>query len=285
MAQFIMKVNGAKADLSAEEEIQKKLEIIQQSVLDVSGGLNFKSASTAEIKKNLTTLAGRVERYKNGMCSMKNALGRAISLYEKTEKEVCGYAIGTPVSNSHGADEESGRTIDEESTAPSESITENNNAQSESIAYLNEHVGSVIANIEGDCYCSNRNMSYASGYKGQCTWYAYGRFMEVTGIAFNTAHRAKRWLNDNVGDSRVNISHGVENISSPAVAVNTESEFGHVLFVEGVEYNADGTPANVYITEANYRGVQDGILQKLSYEEFMKRGVVGYITAASVKTS
>lgn len=94
MAQFILKVNGAKADLSAEEEIQKKLEWIQQSVLDVSGNLSFKVASTAGIKKNLTTLASRVEWHKNGMSSMRNVLGSAISLYEKTEKDVCEYAGG-----------------------------------------------------------------------------------------------------------------------------------------------------------------------------------------------
>ena len=94
MAQFIIKVNGAKADLSAEEEIQKKLEQIQQSLLDVSGNLNFKVASTAGIKKNLTALAGRVEWHKNSMSSMKSALSGAISLYEKTEKDVCGYATG-----------------------------------------------------------------------------------------------------------------------------------------------------------------------------------------------
>lgn len=97
MAQFILKVNGAKADLFAEEEIQKKLERIQQSVLDVSGNLSFKVASTAGIKKNLTTLASRVEWHKNGMSSIRNALGSAISLYEKTEKDVCGYATGKAV--------------------------------------------------------------------------------------------------------------------------------------------------------------------------------------------
>lgn len=93
MAQFILKVNGAKADLSAEEEIQKKLEWIQQSVLDVSGNLSFKVASTAGIKKNLTTLASRVEWHKNGMSSMRNALGSAINLYEKNGKRclwICG---------------------------------------------------------------------------------------------------------------------------------------------------------------------------------------------------
>lgn len=104
MAQFILKVNGAKADLSAEEEIQKKLEWIQQSVLDVSGNLSFKVASTAGIKKNLTTLASRVEWHKNGMSSMRNALGSAINLYEKTEKDVCGYAAGKAVKVSEASD-------------------------------------------------------------------------------------------------------------------------------------------------------------------------------------
>ena len=94
MAQFIVKVNGAKPDLIEEEEIQKELEEIHKSLLDLSGNMNFKVASTVGIKKNLTTLASRVERHKNDMCSMKHTLDGVIRLYEKTEKEVCGYAIG-----------------------------------------------------------------------------------------------------------------------------------------------------------------------------------------------
>ena len=94
MAQFIVKINGAKADLAAEEEMQKKLEWIQQAVLDVSDNLSFRTATDEGIKKNLTTLADRVEGHKNSLYSMKNVLDGVISLYEKTEKDVCEYADG-----------------------------------------------------------------------------------------------------------------------------------------------------------------------------------------------
>ena len=108
--------------------------------------------------------------------------------------------------------------------------------------------------------------------------------MEVTGIALNSAHHAYTWLDYSANDSRVKITHGVENVQSPAVAVlppNTYSSVGHVMFIEGVKYNANGTPAYVYITEANNPRVKpDGILQKLTYEEFKAKGISGYITAA-----
>lgn len=164
------------------------------------------------------------------------------------------------------------------------------NSSSQLIADLKAREGTVVADINGENYYSNKNISYAGGYhnyKGvpQCTWYAYGRFMEVTGIALGSAHNAYTWLDYNVNDSRVKVTYGGENIQWPAVAVqppNNYSSVGHVMFIEGVEYNADGTPAYVYLTEANNPKVKpDGTLQRLTYEEFKGRGVIsGYISAA-----
>ncbi|MDE6642438.1 MAG: CHAP domain-containing protein [Acetatifactor sp.] len=148
------------------------------------------------------------------------------------------------------------------------------------VADLKVREGTILADITGEFYCSNKNISYAGGYHGQCTWYAYGRFMEVTGIALKTAGHARTWLSNNANDDRVKITYGGEDIQWPAIAVSESGEHGHVMFIEGVEYNADGTPANVYLTEANYAGREDGVLQCLTYDDFKSRGISGYITAA-----
>lgn len=161
------------------------------------------------------------------------------------------------------------------------------------IADLESKVGTRLTDLDGEKkenvnYFSSRNMSFRGGeyLVGQCTWYAYGRFMEVTGIALNSAMNAKTWLYNNANDARVQVIRGAENIQYPAIAVSETGEYGHVMFVEGVEYNADGTPATVYFTESNANGdhkldATDGILKKLSYQEFCNgKKVAGYITPA-----
>lgn len=159
------------------------------------------------------------------------------------------------------------------------------------IADLESKVGTRLTDLDGEKkenvnYFSSRNISFQGGYVGQCTWYAYGRFMEVTGIALNSARNANTWLYNNADDIRVQVIRGAENIRYPAIAVSETGEYGHVMFVEGVEYNADGTPATVYFTESNANGdhkldATDGILKKLSYQEFCnEKKVAGYITPA-----
>lgn len=144
MTQFIVKINGAKADLAAEEEMQKKLEWIQQSVLDVSGNLNFKVASTVGIKKNLTTLADCVEGHKKSLNSMKNALGGAISLYEKTERDVCGYADGR-VEKEVGSESVGKIYIGTETTFANTRIAEKDVAITEAMEWVRESLQELIS--------------------------------------------------------------------------------------------------------------------------------------------
>lgn len=150
-------------------------------------------------------------------------------------------------------------------------------------------VGKTVANIKsGKSYTKwygSANMSYKAGYTGQCTWYAYGRFYETTGIALKYANNARRWLNDNKNDSRVKILKGANKIQANAIAVNTDGKYGHVMFIEYVTYN-NGTPQYVYFTECNwdcngkYNPNKDCILQKMEYQKFLsQRGPDGYIIA------
>lgn len=136
-------------------------------------------------------------------------------------------------------------------------------------------------------YNSTGNISAAGGYYGQCTWYAYGRFYEVNGIQLGTARHAKYWLGDNANNSKVRVVYGASQITAKSIVVRTTGTYGHVIFVEYVTYNTDGSPAYVYFTECNtdgngtYNAGSDCVLQKLSYSEFVSRkNPAGYIIPA-----
>lgn len=139
--------------------------------------------------------------------------------------------------------------------------------------------------------------SYTSPYnnkfsKGQCTWYAYGRFLEDNGIALPVAGNAKGWLDEceSSGDTHVRVERDLEKIVPGCVAVDYKtsnpSHPGHVTYVEYVTYDEDGKPQKVYFTESNwdvngqYDKDIDGVVTIRSYNEFINRGdhrVLGYI--------
>ncbi len=136
-----------------------------------------------------------------------------------------------------------------------------------------------MANINSYYYTSG-NISYKGGYKGQCTWYAYGRFYEVNGIALRSARHAKHWLNENRNDGRVQIS---STIQPKSIAIRTSGFYGHAIFPEDVAYS-NGRPQYVYFTECNsdgngvYNSGRDCIVKKLSYSSFVsKKNPAGYI--------
>lgn len=140
-------------------------------------------------------------------------------------------------------------------------------------------VGKTVAAINSYYYKSG-NISYNAGYKGQCTWYAYGRFYEVNGIALGSARHAKYWLSDNKNKTNVKV---VYSIQPKCIAVRTTGTWGHVMFVEEVTYSGN-TPVWVYYTECNddgngvYNEGKDCIVKKLSYSDFIKKkNPAGYI--------
>ena len=126
--------------------------------------------------------------------------------------------------------------------------------------------------------------------KGQCTWYAFGRFAELTDIEdLKINGNAKTWL-DNCKDDRVYVERDVTKITAPAIAVDYKtsdsSHPGHVTIVEHVTYDDDGNPVNVYFTESNwdsngtYNEGIDAIVKILPYDKFIHRGdhlVIGYV--------
>jgi len=150
--------------------------------------------------------------------------------------------------------------------------------------------GKTLADIESIHYAPEGNISARAGYAGQCTWYTYGRFYEVTGIQLETALHAKYWLVKNEEDERLNILYGESNIAYPAIAVSTTGAYGHVLFIEYVSMK-DGKPENVYFTECNwdrngqYDEGKDAVLLRLPVDLFISfRKPDGYITAKSLSS-
>ena len=105
---------------------------------------------------------------------------------------------------------------------------------------------------------SNENISYASGYVGECTWYAYGRANEILDYAgsdlnWNYAPHAKYWLdyNINAGANAFSYSTDVTQPKEGAIIVWSSDQYGHVAVVEKV--NDDGT---IDYSEANISSVK-----------------------------
>jgi surface antigen len=135
---------------------------------------------------------------------------------------------------------------------------------------------------------------YQCGLVGECAWYAVSRFTEVNGIGINTRIMGfiKEWIDSAAKYDDVSVITDIDGIVKHSIAVyipkNGKTGTGHVIFVEYIERNSNGTPANVYFTEANGRydltkgkfdPGYDGIVQVTSFEDFKTRSGVltGYI--------
>lgn len=122
-----------------------------------------------------------------------------------------------------------------------------------------------------EAYKSNNWLSVL----GQCTWYAHGRFKEVTGIGVEKYYSAFASDGEQNG---LKVVTEASQIQAPAVAVFER----HVVFVEYVSYDANGNPTEIYFSEANhgndltgqpYRYGIDGQVKKMSLTSFINRSV------------
>lgn len=163
-----------------------------------------------------------------------------------------------------------------------------NKKKNPKLKFFENSIGQTIPNIKSRSgytkYYGSDNLLYNAGYCGQCTWYVYGRFYEVQGIQLKIARNAKYWLSDNASDSALKVVFGADHISGKAIAVRTTGNYGHVMFVEYVERNSDGSPVNVYFTECNtdnngtYDIGKDCIIQCKSFAQFKsENNPAGYI--------
>lgn len=158
-------------------------------------------------------------------------------------------------------------------------------------------VGTVLANIQQED--ENGKLQFTKPYHwcfvGQCTWYANGRFREVTGIRLPLLGHAKDWLKTARFCEKVQISTDISDVPEQAVAVYVpkvdNSLPGHVCFIEYVERDESGKPLYIYYTDANgkfdkgrneYTPGYDGAVIKEDFGTFKESKdlkLAGYITA------
>lgn len=170
-------------------------------------------------------------------------------------------------------------------------------AASDETSYWESMIGKTPANFNNSNIYSkkakNNPYAKAGNLVGQCTWYAYGRFLEVNGVAIKLYKgnavkygHAKYWLDLDGKNTNVSVIKNIEKIQSKVVMVNTKGTYGHVLFVEYVTYDKNGTPKNIYFTEANAEAPYDdsklsgtdGQVKKMSFKNFKaKKKPAGYL--------
>lgn len=156
-------------------------------------------------------------------------------------------------------------------------------------------VGTVLANIQQED--ENGEMHYTKPYYsygfGQCTWYAGGRFYEVHGINIPIYGNAKEWINASRWSENVQVVTDISQVLEQSVAIYApkwdEQLPGHVCFIEYIERDKDGTPLNIYYTDANgkhdteknaYTPGCDGAVIKEDFETFKGSKhlkLIGYI--------
>lgn len=135
---------------------------------------------------------------------------------------------------------------------------------------------SLTPNLTSTAYNCN-NIFTSCGYKGQCTWFTYGRVLEKLNIKLPVQFygNAIDWWGSNINDKVYN--YGTEpKTDSIIVWSGGSAGNGHVGYVEKVVGDL------VYLNEANFsvRGNYQGQLEVLSKEAIKNRGNVfikGYI--------
>lgn len=120
--------------------------------------------------------------------------------------------------------------------------------------------------------------------RGQCTWYAYGRFWELTGIKLNSMRDAgESWISDNLNDSRLVVTQDISGLAPLSIMVTDH----HVAIIEAIDYDENGNPVTIYLTESNmdkngqYDEGVDCLVKVLSYDKILSRKPLGFIRAAN----
>ncbi len=110
------------------------------------------------------------------------------------------------------------------------------------------------ANLKSDFY-NSKNTLTTSGYKGQCTWYSFGRALELTNKKMPTGN-AQTWLSKAIA---MGYQTGTQP-SAKSVVVLAGRKFGHVAFVESY----DGK--SITISEGNVGNkCSDGSCSQVEY--------------------
>lgn len=126
------------------------------------------------------------------------------------------------------------------------------------------------------------------GSFGECTWYAEARFIETVGSFVAENPYSNSVVSGWVENAKSDKCPDLDGITDPyAIQPRSIGVYkGHALFIEWVDYDADGKPVTVYFTEANnghdgrYRPEQDAKVKVLPFDEFIQRQpFIGYVVA------
>lgn len=93
MAQFSVKLNKARADADAENNLIRELGDIAEEIRNLSSDLGFQSASAETMRKRLVKTADKVSIHQESMSSMHSALQDIIAIYERTENAILGNSV------------------------------------------------------------------------------------------------------------------------------------------------------------------------------------------------
>lgn len=128
--------------------------------------------------------------------------------------------------------------------------------------YWKNHLDVVLGDVEND-------KIYRRFAKGQCTWYAWGRFKEVHHKSLR--FKAKLDIDAKLWPTLITNCKITHKPSAKAIAVSTQGPLGHLIFIEYIHGNT------VYYTDANgdgnnhYDRGEDCKLKKTTLDsEFMK---------------
>ena len=127
------------------------------------------------------------------------------------------------------------------------------------VAGFRKRVGMPVIGGEGsEYYFSNLNLSYAGGYLGQCTWYAFGRANEIlnnagSNLKWRIASNAGLWYDQNLNNGASGFKSSNDYTKPKVGAIISWKKAGapgHVAVVEEVNGNT------VTISEANIGSIK-----------------------------
>ena len=97
MEQFSIKQSGVKQRINEENTMISSLSRLESDIWSVRSRLNFSIKSKQNIENVLRRLAEDVSDEEAAMRNLKNALSNIYNQYEKTERNICGYALDHPI--------------------------------------------------------------------------------------------------------------------------------------------------------------------------------------------
>ena len=249
-------------------------------------GLSWKNVS--RLQKNINAQSSILQEELTAMRTLSSAMDRICGKYSSTELKAMnssnltdsgkvGQTTGIASTVISAGTSMSGNAED---TQQSSDTVEKNNIPTENMSGLqpkfsDESIGTKVTSVTDENGIlrypySKYRTNYPCADQLQCVGYAKGRFEELTGVIpqFRVG-AANEITSQYVNDSRFECVTDINNVKVPAMAVTKgNSSYGHVLIIEDIVRDENGSPSYIYYSEANHTGKADGTLYKRSVREF-----------------